>query len=141
MNNTEYKKFLEDKMSFVETLIATEKDKTSLMGYHNTKALLKEIIDKFSEIEIKDNANRKVYYFNVYSGNGYLADGVVIADNETDAMLNYNLFLSAIETNTELKVDVSDSMVIVSQDGKMVSVMMAGNDVSIGYFLTVSFQG
>ena len=56
-------------------------------------------------------------------------------------MLNYNLFLSAIETNTELKVDVSDSMVIVSQDGKMVSVMMAGNDVSIGYFLTVSFQG
>ncbi len=65
----------------------------------------------------------------------------LIGDNETDAMLNYNLFLSAIETNTELKVDVSDSMVIVSQDGKMVSVMMAGNDSSIGYFLTVSFQG
>jgi len=105
MNNTEYKKFLEDKMSFVETLIATEKDKTSLMGYHNTKALLKEIIDKFSEIEIKDNANRKVYYFNVYGGNGYLADGVVIADNETDAMEKIKKKYSSPYLKIELDYD------------------------------------
>lgn len=64
----------------------------------------------------------------------------LLGDSETDATLNYNLFLSAIEANTELTIDISDSMTILSQNGNMVSVMMAGNDPSIGYFLAISFR-
>ena len=101
-------------------------------------------ITYFEEVPNMPTPDSVIYgisYKSTENASGNIQYMYSIGDNETDAMLNYNLFLSAIETNTELKVDVSDSMVIVSQDGKMVSVMMGGNDVSIGYFLTVSFQG
>lgn len=46
----------------------------------------KEILEIIENLEKKNAELRKIYYFNVYSGNGYLADGVVIANNETDAI-------------------------------------------------------
>ena len=57
--------------------------------YYASKILTecgKEILEIIENLEKKTVETRKIYYFNVYSGNGYLSDGVVIANNETDAM-------------------------------------------------------
>lgn len=74
----------------------------------------KEILEIVENLEKKNTKLRKTYYFNVISGNGYVADGVVIADNETDAIekikkkysspylkieLDYNSMGSAYEDN------------------------------------------
>lgn len=64
----------------------------------------------------------------------------LIGDNEDDANLNYNIYLSAVELADDLKVEITDSFSYVEKDESMVSVMMAGTDALKGYFLIVSFQ-
>ena len=57
--------------------------------YYASKVLTecgKEILEIVENLEKKNTEPRKIYYFNIIGGNGYVADGVVIADNETDAM-------------------------------------------------------
>lgn len=63
----------------------------------------KEILEIIDNLEKK--TLRKVYYFNVYSGNGYLADGVVIADNEENAMEKVKKKYSSPYLKIELDYD------------------------------------
>ena len=65
----------------------------------------KEILEIIENLEKKNTELRKIYYFNVYSGNGYLADGVVIADNETDAMEKIKKKYSSPYLKIELDYD------------------------------------
>lgn len=92
------------------------------------------------ELPTPDTIIYGISYNSTQNAPGNVQYMYLLGDSETDAMLNYNLFLIAIEGNTSLKVDISDSMAMVYQNGNIVSVMMAGNDSSIGYFLAVSFQ-
>lgn len=74
--------------------------------YYASKILTecgKEILEIIDNLEKK--TLRKVYYFNVYSGNGYLADGVVIADDETDAMKKIKKKYSSPYLKIELDYD------------------------------------
>lgn len=101
-----------------------------------------EEISYFEEVPELPTPDAIIYgisYLSTQNASGNIQYMYLLGDSEADATLNYNLFLSAIEANTELTVDISDSMTILSQNGNMVSVMMAGNDPSIGYFLTISF--
>lgn len=96
--------------------------------------------EEVPDIPTPDSIIYDISYYSFQNAPGNIQYMYLLGDGETDATLNYNLFLSAIEANTELKVDISDSMAIIYQNGNMVSAMMAGNDPSVGYFLTVSFQ-
>lgn len=64
----------------------------------------------------------------------------LIGNNESDANMNYNIYLSAVEMNESLKVEITDTYAYVTKNGNMVSAMMAGTDSIKGYFLIVSFQ-
>ena len=64
----------------------------------------------------------------------------IIGEDETDASMNYNIYLSAVELVDGLRVNITDSYVSVEKDGTMVSAMMAGTDPIKGYFLIISFQ-
>lgn len=102
-----------------------------------------EEISYFEEVPELPTPDAIIYgisYLSTQNASGNIQYMYLLGDSEADATLNYNLFLSAIEANTELTVDISDSMTTLSQNGNMVSVMMAGNDPSIGYFLTISFR-
>lgn len=96
--------------------------------------------EEIPDIPTPDSIIYGISYHATQSAPGNVQYMYLLGESETDATLNYNLFLLAIEANTELKVDISDSMAIIYQNGNMVSAMMAGNDTSVGYFLTVSFQ-
>lgn len=101
------------------------------------------IITYFAEVSEMPTPDTVIYgitYYSTQNAPGNVQYLYLLGNDETEAMLNYNLFLSAIEATTELKVDISDSMAMVSENGNMLSAMMAGNDSSIGYFLTVSFR-
>ena len=64
----------------------------------------------------------------------------LLDSDETNVNIDYNLYLLAVGTDDTLKINIYDSYVSVEKNGSMVSAMMAGNDVSKGYFLTISFQ-
>lgn len=97
--------------------------------------------EEVPDIPTPDSVIYGISYESTVNAQGNIQYMYLLGDSETDATLNYNLYLSAIEASTELQVDISDSMAMVSQNGNLVSAMMAGNDSSIGYFLTVSFRG
>ncbi len=102
-----------------------------------------EAITYFEEVPEMPTPDAILYgisYHSTQTAPGNIQYMYLLGDSETDAMLNYNLFLSAIGANLEMEVDISDSMAILYQNGNMISVMMAGNDSSIGYFLAISFQ-
>ncbi len=96
--------------------------------------------EEVSDMPTPDSIIYGIWYDTTKNDSGNIQYTYLIGDNEIDAMLNYNLYLHAIESGSELKVDISDSMAMIYQNGKMVSVMMAGNDTSKGYFLTISFR-
>lgn len=117
---------------------------SEIMGYLSGNGNQPAGIQYFEEVPDMATPDSIIYgisYKSTENAPGNIQYMYLIGDDETDAMLNYNLFISAIELGTGLKVDISDSMAMVFQNGNMVSVMMAGYDSSIGYFLTVSFQG
>ena len=64
----------------------------------------------------------------------------LIGSNESDANMNYNNYLSAIDLEPTLEYELAESYAIVTKDGNMVSAMMAGTDPQKGYFLIISFQ-
>lgn len=64
----------------------------------------------------------------------------LIGDNESDANMNYNIYLSAVSSCDGLEVEITDTYAYVTENGMMMSAMMAGTDASMGYFLIVSFQ-
>lgn len=102
-----------------------------------------EAIPYFEEVPQMPTPDAILYgisYHSTQTAPGNIQYMYLLGDSETDAMLNYNLFLSAIGANLEMEVDISDSMAILYQNGNMISVMMAGNDSSIGHFLAISFQ-
>lgn len=96
--------------------------------------------EEVPSIPAPDSIIYDISYHSTQNAPGNVQYMYLLGDSETDATLNYNLFLAAIKMNTELQIDISDSMAIIYQNGNMVSVMMASNDPSIGYFLAVSFQ-
>ena len=117
---------------------------SEIMGYLSGNGNQPAGIQYFEEVPDMATPDSIIYgisYKSTENAPGNIQYMYLIGDDETDAMLNYNLFISAIELGTGLKVDISDSMAMVFHNGNMVSVMMAGYDSSIGYFLTVSFQG
>ncbi len=96
--------------------------------------------EEVPEMPTPDSIIYDISYYSTQNAPGNIQYMYLLGDSETDATLNYNLFLAAIKKNTELRVENSDSMAMLSKNGNMVSVMLAGNDPSIGYFLTVSFH-
>ena len=64
----------------------------------------------------------------------------LLGQDETDASMNYNIYLSAVEMDESLRVSIEDTYCYVLKDQKMASAMMAGNDPVKGFFLIVSFQ-
>lgn len=64
----------------------------------------------------------------------------LLGSDEANVNTDYNLYLMAIGISDSLNVEIYDSYVTVNKNGSMVSAMMAGNDASKGYFLTISFQ-
>lgn len=96
--------------------------------------------EEVPEVPVPDSVMYGISYHSKQNAPGNIQYMYLLGDSETDAMLNYTLYLSAIQMDSELKVDISDSMAMVSLNGNMVSLMMAGNDPSLGYFLAVSFQ-
>lgn len=65
----------------------------------------------------------------------------LIGDDSEDANLNYNIFLRAIEMSGILQYEVTDGdFVFVTEEGDMVSLIKAGTDSQLGYFMIVSFS-
>lgn len=96
--------------------------------------------EEIPDMPTPDSIIYGISYYSTKNAPGNIQYTYLLGDNETDATLNYNIYLNAIETNTEMEVDISESVTIVSQNGNMLSVMMAGKDPTIGYYLTISFQ-
>lgn len=65
----------------------------------------------------------------------------LLGQDETDASMNYNIYLSAVDMDESLRVSIEDTYCYVLKDQKLASAMMAGNDPVKGFFLIVSFQG
>ena len=71
-------------------------------------------------------------------------DGVLkftykLGENETDAQMNYNLYLIALGMDTGLTLQFDGTAAYVYDGKDMVSAIMAGEDTEIGNFFMVSF--
>lgn len=64
-----------------------------------------------------------------------------LGNNKADANKFYKMYQSILLNMCELELEVdSDGIVYIYDEGELVSVMMAGTDEEIGYFLSVSFN-
>lgn len=113
------------------------------MAYLAGTAPMPEQLAFFEEVPEMPRPDSVIYgvtYDSEKSVSGVKQYIYLIGNNESDANLNYNLYLSALESTSELKVSIEDTYSFVTIDGEMVSAMMAGTDSIKGYFLIVSFQ-
>lgn len=100
-------------------------------------------ISYFDEVEKMPKPDSVIYgitYDSEKSDAGVKQYMYLIGSNESDANMNYNNYLSAIDLESTLEYELAESYAIVTKDGNMVSAMMAGTDPQKGYFLIISFQ-
>lgn len=113
------------------------------MLYVSGESQKKNEVSYFKEVPDMPTPDSCIYaisYESRESNSGVTQYRYLIGDNESDANLNYNLYLSAINMVPELQVEYADSYTYVTKNGQMISAMMAGTDPDLGYFLVVSFK-
>lgn len=96
--------------------------------------------DELEKMPTPDSVIYGITYDSEKSDAGVKQYMYLIGSNESDANMNYNNYLSAIDLEPTLEYELAESYAIVTKDGNMVSAMMAGTDPQKGYFLIISFQ-
>lgn len=64
----------------------------------------------------------------------------LIGNDDSEAMLNYNIYLKSLDMRTDIKVTINDNTAIITKNGIMISAMTAGYDEEKGYILIVIFK-
>ena len=65
----------------------------------------------------------------------------LLGDSKEDADANYNNYLSAIRMSGNFDVSIDNEYAFATENGNLVSAMIAGSDPAKGYYLIVSFKG
>ncbi len=96
--------------------------------------------DELSNMPTPDSVIYGIAYSSEKTDSGVKQYFYTIGDNSSDANMNLNIYLAAVDHMEGLTVEITDTYSYVTKAGKMVSAIMAGTDSSLGYFMIVSFQ-
>lgn len=116
-------------------------DYMDFLSGHTAKPADVMYFTECGEMPKPDSIIYDIQYDSMKVESGVVQYTYLIGNDEKESMLNYNIYLKAIEMNSGLETNINDSTAIVMNSGTMVSAMAAGYDSEKGYILIISFRG
>jgi len=95
--------------------------------------------DKISKMPKPDTIIYGVSFISEETEDGAIKYTYNSGNDETEAQMNYNLYLIALGMDTGLTLQFDNTVAYVFDGDNMVSALMAGTDADIGHFFMVSF--
>jgi len=128
---------------FLKQLSSTFAYLSEYMNCLENNKTLPEGVRYYSEVPdmpTPDSIIHEITYSSEMTQSGVKLYTYKIGEDETDANLNYNIYLKAIEGDSNLTVDIQKDITKINKDGIMVAAMQAGVDDNSGHILTISFK-
>lgn len=96
--------------------------------------------DELNNMPMPDTMIKGIDFLSKVKEDGIIKYTYISDKDNTNAQLNYNLFLIAVGMDTGLSLKFDENAAYVYKESTMVSAIMAGNDAELGNFFMVSFQ-
>lgn len=109
--------------------IEKEQDVSYSVGYY----------DELKNMPMPDTIIMGIEFSSKVKEDGIIKYTYISDKDNTNAQLNYNLFLIAVGMDTGLSLTFDGTAAYVYKENTMVSAIMAGNDDELGNFFMVSF--